>query len=246
VNEICLKYYGTEKNNFTTLAIHRQGIVIIIPKSAQIRIWIVVYQTLRRVHWHYLLLFFFSCVLVRRLLRLFGAKRDKTKSMAPISKNVEDMSATLLKHATEFPYQYQIITPETASVIVLNIQPLFMCNFEGLLPDAVTNPHLDTNTFTLQQLEESGLSIFTENCNLLDTFNEKESVECLGGKLSFEFNAKFIITHMKKCKNVPLICRKEKATWFFWCVTVAESFLSVTKRQGNISFPTGCQRGRFL
>lgn len=243
-----MKYYGTEEKNFTTLAIHSQGIVIIIPKSAQIRIWIVVYQALRRVHWHYLLLSFFSCVLVRRLLRRFGAKRDKEKSMALLSKNVEDtcMSATLIKHATEFSYQYQIITPETASVIVLNIQPLFMCNFEGLLRDAVTNPHLDANTFTLQQLEESGLSIFTENCNLLDTFNEKESVECLGGEFPYEFNAKFITTHMNKYKNVPLICRKEKATWFFWCVTVAESFMSVTKRQGNIACPTWCQRGRFF
>jgi len=78
----------------------------------------------------------------------------------------------------------------------------------------VTNPHFDTNTVTLQQLEETRLPIFTDNYNLLDTFKEKESVERLGGKLSYEFNAMFIIGLMKKYMNLSQLCRKEKATWF--------------------------------
>jgi hypothetical protein len=82
------------------------------------------------------------------------------------------------------------------------------------LLDDVTNPHFDTNTVSLQQLEETGLSIFTDNYNLLNIFNEKESVERLGGKLSNEFNAILIIRHIKKYKNLSLLCRKEKATRF--------------------------------
>lgn len=89
-----------------------------------------------------------------------------------------------------------------------------MCKFEGSLIDVATNPHFDTNTDTLQQLEDTGLSIFTDNYNLLDTFNEKDSVERLGGKLSYEFNTMFIIRHVKKYKNVSLLCRKEETTWF--------------------------------
>jgi hypothetical protein len=50
VNEIYLKYYGNEEREFTTLAIHRQDIIIPVPKSAQIHKWIFVYQALRRVH----------------------------------------------------------------------------------------------------------------------------------------------------------------------------------------------------
>jgi hypothetical protein len=85
-----------------------------------------------------------------------------------------------------------------------------MCKSEGLLFDVVTNPHFDTNKVTLQQLEQTGLSIFTDNQNLLDTFNEKESLGLQGDKLSYEFNAMFIIRHMKKYQNVSLLCRKEK------------------------------------
>jgi hypothetical protein len=213
-NGVYMKYYGTEEIEFTTSALRHQEIVVLVPKSAETHIWIVVYKALGRIHWRYLLLSFFSCVLVRYLLRRFGAKRDKATRQASLSTNVLEMLAIFLN----MPLSFLTKTKSSPQRLLLSsclIPSLFiMCNFEGLLLDVVTNPHFDTDTVTLQQLEETGLSIFTENLNLLDTFNESQSVERLGGKLAFEFNAMSTVTHMKKYKNVSLLCRKEKATWF--------------------------------
>jgi hypothetical protein len=109
------------------------------------------------------------------------------------------------------------------------------------LLDVVTNPQFDTNTVTLQELEETGLPIFTDSYNLLDNFKEKESVERLGGKLSYEFNAMFIIRHTRKYKNVSLFCRKEKATWF---LRRHGKLHTIDEAAREYFVPYWCQRGR--
>ncbi|GFG31692.1 hypothetical protein Cfor_04839 [Coptotermes formosanus] len=214
VNGIYLKYYGTEEVEFTTSAVRHQLIVALVPKSAQMHIWIVVYKALRRVRWCYLLLSFFSCVLIWYLLRRFDAKRDKATSEASLFTNVLEMLAIFLN----MPLSFLTKTKSSPQRLLLSsclISSLFMmCNFQGLLLDVVTNPHFDTNIVTLQQLEEAELSIFTASHSLLDTFNESEYVERLGTKVTYEFNPMSIVTIMKKYKNVSLLCRKEKATWF--------------------------------
>jgi hypothetical protein len=48
LNEIYWKYHGTEEMEFTTPAIYRQEIVVLVVKSAQIHTCVVVYQALRR------------------------------------------------------------------------------------------------------------------------------------------------------------------------------------------------------
>jgi len=153
----------------------------------------------------------FMC-LVWYLLRRFVAKRDKATNKASLSKNDVEMLAIF----PNMPMSFLTKTKSSPQRLLLSsclLSSLFlMCKFEGSLLDVATNPHFDTNTDTLQQLEETGLSIFTDSYNLLDTFNEKESVERLGGKFSYEFSAIFIIRHKKKYKNVSLLCRKEETT----------------------------------
>ena len=214
VNEIYSKYYDTEEIEITTPVLYRQEIVVVVPKSAQIHLWIVVYQKLRHLHGHYLLMSFLSCVLVWYFLRRFGAKRDKATSKASLFRIVFEMLAIFLNMPLNFLTKTKS-SPQRLFLASSLISSLFlMCNFVGFLVDLVTNPHFDTNMVTLQQLEEAGLSIFTENYNLLDTFNEKEPVKRLGGKLFYEFNPMYIIRHMKKYRNASLLCRKEKATWY--------------------------------
>ena len=117
---------------------------------------------------------------------------------ASLSENVVEMLDIFLNMPVSFLTKTKS-TPQRLLLSLCLISSLFlMWKFEGSLLDVVTNPHFDTNTDKLQQLEETGLSVFTDNCNLLDIFNEKESVEHLGGKLSYEFIATFIISRMKK------------------------------------------------
>jgi hypothetical protein len=89
-----------------------------------------------------------------------------------------------------------------------------MCNFQGLLLNIVTNPHFGIDIDTLQELDETGFSIFTENPNLMDTFNGSDSMEHLRGKLAYESDALSVISQMKKYKNTSLLCSRKKATWF--------------------------------
>ena len=102
VSEIYWKYHVTEKIEFNTPAIYRQEIVALVLKSAQIHTWVVVYQALGRFYWHYVLLSFFSCVLLWYLLRRFGTKRDKATSKASLSINVVEMLATFLNTPLSF------------------------------------------------------------------------------------------------------------------------------------------------
>jgi hypothetical protein len=213
VNEIYLKYYGTKELEFTTPPIHHHEIVVLVPKSAQIHIWMVVGKALSRVHWRYFLLSFLSSVLVWYLLRRFGAKQDETTCEASLFTNVLEMLAIFLNMPLSF-FTKTKSSPQRLLLSSCLISSLFiMCNFEGLLLDVVTNPHFDTKMATLQQLEEAGLAIFTESHGLLDAFNGSKFAEILGRKLAYEFNVSLIVTHMKKYKNVSLLCRKEKATW---------------------------------
>jgi predicted neutral ceramidase superfamily lipid hydrolase len=176
VNEIYLKYHGNEEREFTTPAIYRQEFIVLVPESAQIHVWVVVYQALRSFRRPHLLLSFFSCVLLWYLLRLFGAKRDKATSKTSLSKSVVVMSAIFLN----MPLSFLTKTKSTSQRLLLSsclISSLSLIGkIEGFSLDVVTNPHFDTNTVTLQQLEQTGPSIFTDNYNLLDTFYEKESV----------------------------------------------------------------------
>ena len=102
MSEIYWKYHVTEKIEFNTPAIYRQEIVALVLKSAQIHTWVVVYQALGRFYWHYVLLSFFSCVLLWYLLRRFGTKRDKATSKASLSINVVEMLATFLNTPLSF------------------------------------------------------------------------------------------------------------------------------------------------
>jgi hypothetical protein len=215
VNEIYLKYYGTDKIEFTMPAIRHQEIVVLVPKSVKIHIWIAVYKSLKYIHWQYVLITFFSVVIVWYPLRRFDAMRDNKKGhKTSLFTNIPDMLAIFVN----MPLSSLTKTKSSSQRLLLSSCLIFswflMCNFQGLLLDIVTNPHFGMDTDTLQQLDEAGLPIFTENPNLLDTFNGSESMENLRAKLSHASDALSVINCMKKYKNMSLLCSRKKATLF--------------------------------
>jgi hypothetical protein len=215
VNEIYLKYYGTDRIEFTMPAIRHQEIVVLVPKSLKIHIWLVVYKSLKYIHWQYVVVTFFSAVVVRYLLRRFDAMRDNRKrDVTSLFTNIPDMLAIFIN----MPLSSLTETKSSPQRVLLSSCLIFswflMCNFQGLLLDIVTNPHFDVDIDTLQQLDEAGLSILTENPNLMDTFNGSESMDNLRAKLSYESDALSIVSRMKKYKNVSLLCSRKKAILF--------------------------------
>lgn len=215
VNEIYLKYYGTEEIQFTMPAIRHQEIVVLVPKSVQIHVWIVVYKSLKYIHWQYMLISFLSGVIVWCLLRRFDVTKDPNKRHEVfLFTNIPDMLAIFIN----MPLSSLTKIKSSPQRLLLSSCLIFswfvMCNFQGLLLDIVTNSHFGMDIDTLQQLDEAGLSIFTENPNLMDTFNESESMEHLRGKLAYESDVLSVISQMKKYKNTSLVCSRKKATWF--------------------------------
>jgi hypothetical protein len=215
VNEIYLKYYGTDEIEFTMPAIRNQEVVVLVPKSAKIHIWMMIYRALRRLHWQYVLTSFLSCVAVWYFLRRVDARRQlKRRYETSVFTNILEMLAIFMN----MPLSFLTKTKSSPQRLLLSSCLIFswfiMCNFQGLLLDVVTNPHFDMDIDTLQQLDEAGLFIFTENPNLLDTFNELETMEHLRGKLAYEQDYLSVISRMKKYKNVSLLCSKKRATWF--------------------------------
>jgi hypothetical protein len=162
-----------------------------------------------------MLISFFSGVVVWYLLRRFDATRDpKRRYETSLFTNIPEMLAIFIN----MPLSSLTKTKSSPQRLLLSSCLIFswfmMCNFQGLLLDIVTNPHFGMDIGTMQQLDEAGLSIFTENPNLLDTFNGSESMENLRGKLAYEFDALSVISRMKKYKNMSLLCSKKRATWF--------------------------------
>jgi hypothetical protein len=214
VNEIYLKYYGTDEIEFTTPAIRVQEVVILVPKSTRSRIWMVIYKALRRLHWQYVLTSFFSCVVVWYLLRRVDARRQiERRHEISFFKNALEMLAIFMN----MPLSFLIRTKSSPQRVLLSSCLIFslfaMCNFQGLLLDIVTNPHFDMDIDTIQQLDEAGLFIWTQNPNLFDTFNGSETMEHLRDKLSYREDYLSVISRMKKYKNVSLLCSKKRARW---------------------------------
>ncbi|XP_021937038.1 uncharacterized protein LOC110838290 [Zootermopsis nevadensis] len=215
VNEIYLKYYGTDEIEFTMPAIRNQEVVVLVPKSARLHIWMVIYKALRRLHWQYVLASFLSCVVVWYLLRRADAGRHlKRRYETSFFTNILEMLAIFMNMPLSFLTKIKSSTQRLLLSSCLIFSWFIMCNFQGLLLDVVTNPHFDTDIDTLQQLDEAGLFIFTDNPNLLDTFNGSETMENLSGKLAYRQDSLFVVSRMKKYKNVSLLCSKKKATWF--------------------------------
>jgi hypothetical protein len=175
----------------------------------------VVYKSLKYIHWQYMLISFFTGVVVWYLLRRFDATKDPRKRHDVfLLANIPDMLAIFIN----MPLSSLTKTKSSPQRLLLSSCLIFswfmMCNFQGLLLDTVTNPHFGMDIDTLQQLDEAGLSIFTENPNLMDTFNGSESMERLRGKLTYESDALSVISRMKKYKNMSLLCSRKRATWF--------------------------------
>jgi hypothetical protein len=215
VNEIYIKYYGTDDVEFTMPAIRNQEVVVVVAKSSKIHIWRVVYEALRRVHWQYVLTSFISCVVVWYLLRRTDARRQLIgRYEISFFTNILEMLAIFLNMPLSFLTKIKSSHQRLLLSSCLIFSWFIMCNFQGLLLDVVTKPHFEMDIDTLQKLDESGLRIFTENPNLLDTFNGSETMEHLSGKLSYERDYLSVISRMKKYKNVSVLCSKTRATWF--------------------------------
>jgi len=215
VNEIYLKYYGTNEIEFAVPAIRNQQVVVLVPKSAKIHIWVTVYKALKSIYWQYALTSFFSCAVVWHLLRRFHSRRNLRRGHeACLFRNILEMLAIFLS----MPLSFLTKTKSSHQRLLLSSCLIFswftMYSFQGFLLDVVANPHFDMDIDTLQQLDEAGIPIVTENPNLLDTFTGSESVGHLTGKLTYELDYLSVLSRMNKYKNVSLLCSKKRALWF--------------------------------
>ncbi|KAJ4446164.1 hypothetical protein ANN_12857 [Periplaneta americana] len=214
-NEIYLKYYHTDKLEFTVPPIHSQEIVVIVPKSAKIHFWVTIYTALKSIHWKYILISFISCCIVLYFMRIMDLSKRRGNVYRP---SLCISSFTMLAIFVNMPLSFLTkIQPSSQRLFLascLICSWFMMCNFQGLLLDIFANPHYDVDINTLSKLYEADFPILTDNYNLLDTFNGSESMEQLAPKLEYNENVSRIIREIKTFKNISVLCSRRRARWF--------------------------------
>ncbi|KAJ9600277.1 hypothetical protein L9F63_009453 [Diploptera punctata] len=213
-NEIFIKYYGTEELQFSLPAMHYQEIVVLVPKSGKLHAWFAMFKDFDFVHYIHDVFIFFCSVVVWNILRKFHfTVNDKSYH----EQNLSSSFLVMLQIFMAMPMRY--LTQVRVSSQRVLLSSCLICSwflayiFQGLLLDVISNPLYSPNIDTLQQLNASGISIFTSNPSLMDIFNNSPKFDAISKKLTLNSKIGNIIRYMIKNRNVSFVTARRKAKW---------------------------------
>ncbi|KAJ4446165.1 hypothetical protein ANN_12858 [Periplaneta americana] len=207
-NERYIKYYGTDKIEFTMPAFYTKKLVVIVPKAQRIATWKAISECFKFTFWIGLItVFLFSAILWYILRKLKGKVSYVT--------NVLDMVAIFLTMSLNFLTKVNSMPQRFLLSCCLLFSLVVMCLIQSSLLDVTTHPHYNREINSLKELEESKLPIVTLDPNLLDTFDESESMKNLALRTRYQnVSSKSLLEEIANKRNVSFLTSQGEAVWY--------------------------------
>ncbi|XP_023706807.1 uncharacterized protein LOC111864060 [Cryptotermes secundus] len=207
-NERYIKYYGTNRIEFTMPAFYTMQLVVVVPKANRISSWRVIFKCFTFQFWMCLLTVFVVTAMLWYVLRKLHRK-------VSCLTNTVDMMAVFLTMSLSFLTKISSLSQRVLLSSCLFFSLVIMCGFQSSLLDAVAYPHFQPDSDTLQKLDESGLPIVTLDPNLMDTFDASPSMRNLAVRLEIQnMSSQTLLHHIAFYRNVSMLTSKGEALWF--------------------------------
>jgi hypothetical protein len=205
-NERYIKSYNTDKIEFTMPAFYTMQLVVAVPKAHRILPWRAVFQCFTLQFWMYFLaVLLVTAVLGYALRKLHG----KVSCLTIAADTLALFLTTSLSFVTNIPSSPQRLLLSFCLVFSL------MCFFQSSLLDAVSHPHFDPGTNTLQKLDESGLPVVTLDHDLLDTSEWSPAMKKLHTKLQYRnLSVPTLLHQLPLNENFSVLTSKGEALWW--------------------------------
>jgi len=207
-NERYIKYYNTDKIEFTMPAFYTMQLVVVVPKAYRILPWRAIFECFTFQFWMYFLAVLLVTTVLWYVLRNLHGEVSCVANAANTLAVFLTMSVTFLTKISSSSQRFLL-----SFCLVFSL--IFMCFFQSALLDAVSHPHFQPDINTLQKLDESGLPIVTLDRNLLDTFEWSPAMKNLHMKLQYQnLSARTLLHQLALYRNFSILTGKGEALWW--------------------------------
>jgi hypothetical protein len=207
-NERYIKYYDTNKIEFTMPAFYTTQLVVVVPKARRISLWSAISKFFTFQFWICLFSAFVASSVLWYVLRKLHGKVSCLTNAVDMMAVFLTISLSYLKKISSLPQRLLLSSCLLFSLVI-------MCGFQSSLLHAVSYPHFQPDIDTLQKLDESGLPIVTLDPNLMDTFDASPSMKILASRLQIqEVSAHILLHRVALYRNVSVLTSKGEALWF--------------------------------
>ena len=207
-NERYIKFYNTNKIEFTMPAFYTVQLVVVVPKAHRILPWRAIFECFTFQLWMYFLAVLLVTTVFWYVLRNLHGKVSCVANAADTLAVFLTMSVTFLTKISSSSQRFLL-----SFCLVFSL--IFMCFFQSALLDSVSHPHFQADINTLQKLDESRLPIVTLDRNLLDTFEWSPAMKNLHMKLQYQnLSAQTMLHQLALYRNFSMLTSKGEALWW--------------------------------
>ncbi|KAJ4443947.1 hypothetical protein ANN_05736 [Periplaneta americana] len=243
IKDVYIKYYGTNRIQFTMPAFYTRKLVILVPKAEKVHVWKVISKCFSTYFWISLLAVFITCAALWYVLRKLHMKFYFSQSNhRPISCFINAVDTWTVLITMVLPWLTRItLTSQRiflSTCIVFSV--VLMTAFQSSLLDVITHPHFHKDIDTLKQLDMSSLQILFSDLNLFDTF-ESSDLKNLAFKLNYVQDEWAALTQVATDKNVCLLTSDLKAQVYKRRLDQKLHLVAETPKEYFVSYmiPTG-------